>query len=679
MKTIRLLLRQPLKVITGIILVAIAAVALSVSMGQVIALSQTKGSINDEFNTVALIAPKYGTTYRYSTRFASINNPAGSTEQFSMLPETSAWIKTVAEAADSIIKIDSHHGLASAYISELEADNYTQHRFYLPLSLSTAEDAASATAVPLGAPYCCALLTVEIASAVQKMTTPIDGKGELVPSRQWTLSGTVKEVHSLQDGFNDPTGWSVQINLLVDKEDQNIFEPADFVGKRTLVYTTSYYDADWELRERIRMEYENLIWGAEEVIIEAFDLENITYLSEAEIERNKQSNPRYYDVARYMHGFKSIGLSERELSAVRSIWMTDPEIVLLEGAAEDFLASAEGAQWAEYLEYSEINSHAFPIIGVDKLGYIGNFAQETARIVDGRDFTQDELDNGAKVCIMAQSLAQANGLSVGDTINPRYYEFDPEMKGQYLVSDGWGTTNPSAYFYGANTPWAGDAEEYTIVGLYRCDNEWGDPQENLYSFTPNTIFVPKNSVTGTMDYGDQAFFRTIVLEHGAIPQFRQLVEDAGYEGLFVYYDQGYSEIADSLHDYEASARRAAMIGAIVSGVLLLLFLFFFPARHGKTLAVMSSLGATRGRRYRYIVADTLCLLIPGTVLGCVAGLLLWKQVAAKLMSTAQFTLDVPSSAGSLLPSVLALFLFTLCLVLLLAVPLSKGKHPMKRK
>ena len=205
---------------------------------------------------------------------------------------------------------------------------------------------------------------------------------------------------------------------------------------------------------------------------------------------------------------------------------------------------------------------------MEKLGHIGNFAQETARNVLGRDFARDELAEGANVCVIAQSLAEANGLSVGDTLSLQYYNYDPETPGQSTVSNGWATTNPTAYYYSPAAGFSGPAEEYTIVGLYRCDNEWGDPQENLYSFTPNTIFVPKNSVTGTMDYGDQAFFRTIVLEHGAIPQFRQLVEDAGYEGLFVYYDQGYSEIADSLHDYAASARRAATIGVTVSGVLV---------------------------------------------------------------------------------------------------------------
>lgn len=689
MKALSQLFRQLPKAFLGIILIMLFVSIFSVFTGQYICAIYTQAISRSQFNTVALPTGNYNETNYIETNTYSIKDTVGSSKHSYTSSELQAWIEQLIKENPELVKADSRPGLASAYISDLSIDNITQHDFFLPLHLSTTVGGSSVTPIPVGSPYTCALLEVQIDSVKKD-------------AQDWYVIGTIEKIHSLDQGYNIPLGWTLRImypepKLNIDPENFDPFDSAPIeqyeremavleafiqdiqVGQRYLVYGADYYNADWELRERIHMEYKNRIGGSEEVIIEEFLPENIVYLSEAEIERNKQSNPRYYDVARYMHGFKSIGLSERELSAVRSIWMTDPEIVLLEGAAEDFLASAEGAQWAEYLEYSEINSHAFPIIGVDKLGYIGNFAQETARIVDGRDFTQDELDNGAKVCIMAQSLAQANGLSVGDTINPRYYEFDPEMKGQYLVSDGWGTTNPSAYFYGANTPWAGDAEEYTIVGLYRCDNEWGDPQENLYSFTPNTIFVPKNSVTGTMDYGDQAFFRTIVLEHGAIPQFRQLVEDAGYEGLFVYYDQGYSEIADSLHDYEASARRAATIGAIVSGVLLLLFLFFFPARHGKTLAVMSSLGATRGRRYRYIVADTLCLLIPGTVLGCVAGLLLWKQVAAKLMSTAQFTLDVPSSAGSLLPSVLALFLFTLCLVLLLAVPLSKGKHPMKRK
>lgn len=193
-----------------------------------------------------------------------------------------------------------------------------------------------------------------------------------------------------------------------------------------------------------------------------------------------------------------------------------------------------------------VNYQTFPVIGVDKLGYVADFARETARIVEGRDFTQEELTSGAKLCIISETLAAANGLTVGDTISPRFYNYDWNSPYQGFVSKGEGVVNHSAYVYTTQTEFSGEAESYVIIGLYRQDNAWGDVSENLYSFTPNTVFVPRASVSSDMDYGNQAFFQTLVLRNGAIQEFRALVDEAGYTDLFVYYDQEYTTISDSL-------------------------------------------------------------------------------------------------------------------------------------
>ncbi len=671
MKTIQQPLRRPVRAIAGILIVLIAAAALSIGAQQSITARSVGSTLEYQFSTVAL------PTKKYNIMEYSIGDITISTIGHEMPEEVKSWIEQTVAANPEVVKSDSKLGLISAYIPALTPDNETQHDFF---RVSQSSGSTGAYTPSTATPYDRAILEIlldDINGPEEYYSDFLLDDGtteERFMGYKLNLTGKIQDVLLLQEGFDDPTGRTIYLSIVLP--DLPTYEKLELSpGRRYLVYGAGYTDNEWELRGDLK---ENL--GVE---IDAFDLTKLTYFSEKQIEQNKQLKPFNYAVARYKHNYSYIDLTASRVKKINSVSLSlsasNINIALLSGGASEFLDSGDGAAWRQKLAEGEINNHGFPVIGVEKLGHIGNFAQETARIVLGRDFARDELAEGANVCVIAQSLAEANGLSVGDTLSLQYYNYDPETPGQSTVSNGWATTNPAAYYYGPAAGFSGPAEEYTIVGLYRCDNEWGDPQENLYSFTPNTIFVPKNSVTGTMDYGDQAFFRTIVLEHGAIPQFQQLVEDAGYEGLFVYYDQGYSEIADSLHDYEASARLAATIGAIVSGVLLLLFLFFFPARHGKTLAIMASLGATRVQRYRYIVADTLCLLIPGTVLGCVAGLLLWKQVAAKLMSAAQFTLDVPSSAGSLLPSVLALFLFTHCLVLLLAIPLSKGKHPMKRK
>ena len=98
---------------------------------------------------------------------------------------------------------------------------------------------------------------------------------------------------------------------------------------------------------------------------------------------------------------------------------------LTEGqSAEEFLSSKKGVEWSEMLSDLDINNHALPLIAVDKIGYQADFAREQARIVEGRDFSEKELSDGSRVAIISQSLAAANNISVGDTIDLSSYSYD---------------------------------------------------------------------------------------------------------------------------------------------------------------------------------------------------------------------------------------------------------------
>lgn len=424
-----------------------------------------------------------------------------------------------------------------------------------------------------------------------------DGAFAFAPVGTWVeLTGTIKRVIGLQEGFPDPLGFTAKMTLKLPDEES--FEALELsVGEHYLVYGMDYYDLDWNLRCQ-------LAHSSGDPMLDVFEAEFMHYLTDDAIDANKQTSAmfgnQFYDVAYYSDGniyytinndqfeqYRCVRLSLEDKSVlVQYEWIKNadgsttpklitersyidengstiivsdeeyqerysvPTIVHLDGSVEEFLAADEGASWRSVLDKIQVNNHAFPIIGVDKLGYVAEFAKENARIVDGRDFTSDELISGAKVCIMSENVAAANGINVGDIINPQFYNYDYSSPYQTFLESGVGTVNPSAYFYTATTPFNGVPEEYVVIGLYRQNNAWGSVDDNSFSFTPNTIFVPKNSVKSTMDCGEQAFFRTLVLENGSIDEWSQLVARAGYDGLFAYYDQGYSVIAESFYNYQ---------------------------------------------------------------------------------------------------------------------------------
>ena len=129
-----------------------------------------------------------------------------------------------------------------------------------------------------------------------------------------------------------------------------------------------------------------------------------------------------------------------------------PTIAKLEGKAEEFLATEQGTLWNQMLTGMEIQNHGFPVLAVDKLGYQTTFSQERTRIVEGRDFSEEERENHAKVCIISQQVAVRNGLSVGDTIDMRTYAYDLNIDVQY--SDvSVGSRFPSAAIYSRAEVW----------------------------------------------------------------------------------------------------------------------------------------------------------------------------------------------------------------------------------
>ncbi len=730
MKTVKQLFRQPLKSLSGILTVALAVAILCICVGQSMAAGQTKETMERHFTTIALMTH----AHQYEEREVELFN--GEVIQYKafmyQVPEEIAqFIDTMMAEHPELVKTMASPGLASAYIPELTPDNLSHYTYHYPLIGST--EAQQAHGQEGAVTYSGAVFEIVLTEMEEPFVGAYNGVLEDGTQVSFTtnvsveLRGTVESVISLEEGYPDPIGKTALISLSLNSEEELAALDLE-VGGRYLVCGDNFQDGNWMLKGEISR---RLTERGNPTQPEDVDLNNVRRLTEEESARFHsaipmvgiyESNPgdewslknnieftqelmdwlnaitlnistRYLrgDVAYVEHangGYytaeytryltdengNKVQITEEEYLERYQI----PLIARLDGTVEEFLASDEGALWQSRLECMQINYHAFPIIGVEKLGHIADFSRENARIVAGRDFTEEELASGAKVCILSETLAAANGLSVGDTINPQFYNHDYDDPNQQFLSDGKGVINPWAYQYTKNTEWA-TTEEYTIVGLYRQNNAWGDVSENLYSFTPNTIFVPIASVTSDMDFANQGFFQTLVLQNGAVEEFRALVDEAGYEGLFVYYDQEYTTIVDTLMNYRKVAEKAMIVGIAVYGVILLLFLLLFPGSQGKTLATMTALGAKRGQKIRQIFGSGMAILLPGSLLGTVLGMLLWESVIARLTESIGESVSLEMEPAVLAGIAAAQCALALILTLLLALPLSRNRGIRKRK
>lgn len=681
MKTIKQVIRQPLKSTAGIIMVAMAVAILVTCVGQYIATSLTRANLDDRYDTVSMVSDEY-----------FWNRTPGNVSYSSQLPEEiRTWISDTVQNRTDLVKTVSYTGLFSAYVPGLNPDNFSHYEFGDSL---TQQGAYTEHAAYRGAVL--EVTLTQVGTCFDENVSEfinMDGESKAMLNSTTVLCiGTVDKAVCMEQGFQSPVGNSIVLLITAYTEDE--LKALDLhAGETYLVYGMDYSDLQGrDLDTTIR----NFRPGFEELYgIPFYDEYGRCNIPAIMCQIDCYMTVCDYSALpwNYVSQGEFVTLTDQRKFYTRDeegIFLTSvpaeeyipnyyvPTIVKLDGTAEDYLNSEDAVLWQTVMEEMQISHHGFPVLAVDKLGYQITFAREQARIVDGRDFTESERINGTKVCILSETVAAANGLKVGDTINLQTYGCDLNINVQQKELQT-STSFPGAAVYSRAMGFTSDMETYTVVGLYRQNNAWqnqGDP----YGITPNTIFVPKASVTGEAMVGKSGIFYTMVLQNGKLDEFRQYQEAAGYPDLFICLDQGYGEIVAGLDAYEGVSSNALKIGITGWAVIMILFLLLFPARQCKTLATMSSLGAPRGKRIFYIVVSTILLLIPGTVIGGLAGALLWERVAATLMESVNIRIPLEANMCVLVPG-LAAGVFTLMVVVisLIAVMVSGNKGLMQRK
>ncbi len=743
MRTIRQMLRQPVKMIAGLLLMTLAVAILCVCVGQSLAAKTTGDSLNDRFTTIAI--PAGLQTGEQVGENGHVFMPT-----VTLPEELRTWLEDAAASHPDVVKGIMKQGILSAYIPELTPLNYTQGKYISTAFTDGNFSFYGFEPTPYGAPYSCAMLVItldevseptektqNIMAEVENVLEPHDFTSleayweyqqsliEATVTTGYTvkLSGTVTQVVSLQEGFRDPTGMTARLTLTVPALEQ-LQELSLTPGERYLVYGMDYYDEDWALRGQ---------WADERnpapIVLDAFDLSKLHMLTEEEKAQYENWLLSEIPVARYdgrslfQREYEQINavsmtlalpVPETQYEAVRDeagkllevkpaaqICYTDihgtevavdveeyigryqiPTIVHLTGAAEDFIRSSEGALWQAALERDAVNNSAFAVIGVDKLGYMADFARQNSQIVEGREFTAEEIKTGAKVCVLHEALAASANLKIGDTITANFYRRDPGLpyEDRMIGVRKWNPLNPSASFYFDTTPFS-ETAGYTVVGIYRSKNMWCDVAENAYGFSPNTVFVPKSSVETEMEYLHSVPFTTIVIHNGKLDAFWELAAKAGFSDRFFYHDQGYSTIANNFHNYAGLARKGLLIGLSVYTVIALLFLLLYPRSQTRAVRTMESLGAPRGKRFAHVMLSSMGILLPASILGGAQGMLLWQSVVEMLQESAGAAVALQGEDGTLAVIAIAQFLFVMLLngLISLAITAPKGLAARREK
>ena len=655
------ILRRPVKTILGVALVFLACILLCLCIGQYYASLKTQEEINSQYTTIAIPTNKY----KIQDILDENGNRIGISYMSHQPVNISALLSELPSDYPDAVKAIAKNVLISGYCEEMEPLNYAE----VAPAVSVGNGLTSVDTDP----YTYAILSVKVNSVAETSRYFDQNQEDFGVVSE--VEGTVTGIYALQEGFASPEGWKLCIQ--VRSESREAFDDLGIeIGKTYLVFGTDYTDNDWNLRHWIaagdqavysqiswdKVEYideeqksvinrDNHLYGIEEddyvaVYKDVVDGQFFgVYLRESQLEMINSSsltvmtNPRISRGALnreeitlyYPEGMQSVTPEEYD-----GLYQRGGIVEITEGESIELAALDE--VWQTSYEALEINNHSFPIIGTESIKNITQFATEEAILSDGRNFSELERQNGAAVCIISETLAVKNGLDIGDSISVRYYDTDSYIPGQVFLK----SANPSAACFSNVLSFNCEPIEYEIIGLYRQKQEWNGDE---YSFTPNTIFVPENSIVGNTTTSDSGIFCSYILENGKAAYLEEKLTALGYEGLLAYYDQGYSDIAENLKAYHSTALWGLMVGVVGWIIFIFLFVLLFSYQQRNYAERMWTLGTPKKKVTEHIMKTNLYIALPGALLGTVASALSIKIVLQKIFEYANLSPELSAPVG----------------------------------
>ena len=680
------LTRRPVKAAFGALLLALAGVILALSGGQFWAAARTRARVEATYTTVAVVTGRISSD-EVLTPSAEGGSNAESLRQDSAMaaaiflaePEQQSW---------DIIRSRPTVGMVSGYSPCLRPaiSLYTGHR-------------------GSDAPYEYSIVGIR-ADAVTERNNDWFGESG---SANWQLDGQVLGIYGLNDAFREPSGQRASVSLHQEYDD-----PAELLhpeaGKRYLLLSHSYTDDEWYLRRNVA----DWVFMETNVQLDPWSLDILGNL----IRYDQRANPDGTKYCRLAHdgeftddadGFVELAPDELiysdpvtgvevmnvdpddfgrfsfavdALKDTGEIMVEDPqqpgnwrpETVdytqynlpsiqeLPDGVtAQEVIDST--SSWRMAMESIQTNNHSVPVLAVDSVEGMLEFASGRTQITQGRSISQEEYHDGAAVCLISETLARESGLDVGDTLPLSLYE-----KEKNLMPTMVGDSDPTASYY---LPQRGFQQEteYTVIGLYRQSSEWS---ETVASFTPNSVLTPKKSVTCAMETGDCAIeaspsglWGTMILKNGTAGQMEARLAENNLAGTVTYYDQGYSGIMESLDGFSRVSRTVLWVGLALWVVVLAAYCVLLPMQEGKTALRMWTLGAKRRDIAGQIWTPSALMAAAGTVIALAVSIpgMSWATDKIQALTGSDLTLKVSTGQTvALCAGALAIALAVIALV-----------------
>ena len=307
------------------------------------------------------------------------------------------------------------------------------------------------------------------------------------------------------------------------------------------------------------------------------------------------------------------------------------------GSVTDYLNSDAASTWREdIVPLCQLNYESAAVILTDRAESMYSFNTGDEALLSGRFFTGEEYTNGDDVCVISAAYAEQNGLRLGDMIQLDYYDSGfGEYNNGATANSMLAAEDPGPYrqrYYMSLDDAIGVCKNYTVIGIYTGARfAFG-----AYQLNADTILVPKASVPNAQNYETRAnsLLNTFVLKNGSAKEFEKYMEQQNLAGQFLYFDQDFSSMQESLDALETNAMRLMMVGIGVFLLTSALFLFLNFRRMNLTIRGVRLLGRSSKAVFREIIMALIPLETLAVLFGTCAAIALFDVVTRNLLSSA---------------------------------------------
>ena len=372
-----------------------------------------------------------------------------------------------------------------------------------------------------------------------------------------------------------------------------------------------------------------------------------------------------WDIYHQAYAVSVSGRGTYSFSYIDGVYDVEPKYPAVTEYYEGFWDTDMGFYYKQSAQACELAANSLTAITTSDLSMIPAWANGYVTLKNGRLFTQEDYDQGNRVCLVSQKLLERMNWKIGDTLDLSFFEtvytLSTTIKNQFStfypylydsegnVYNGRATTMPKDNFFDENT--------FTIVGTYDGNVYWLEDHDSDFQRSMHWLMmlVPESSVQNQPTPKLSPYHTTLRIEPLMVQKFLAAAQSSGlmeeqeygYQMGLTVDDHGLSKMVAGLESLQQISRLTLVLSAVTAGLAVLVLAIVHLLQSRRQVAAMRSLGMRRAPAAMCLLVGILLAGLLGAAAGGAIGGALSARVTQRIVDTAQEeSLDASFSAAA---------------------------------